>query len=135
MINALVVGVTGQDSWSSRIEDRLITHGMVVSATPLEGDMTISMEVTRSSSREQIDPSTSSPLPEVKGEVDSLRLAIDYMVDESLTLGVSYQKERSQQESPYQVEGDPTGIPGLLTTAVGDDGDSRLLLGELSWKF
>jgi MtrB/PioB family decaheme-associated outer membrane protein len=114
-----------EPDWFADIDDRFDLFGIGISHALMEGRLNIGADLSRSRSRGEIDidsAAVAEPFPDLTTELDSLKLYLDYRIDENLTLQAAYWHEEYDSRDWALEDVDPDAVGNLL--AFGEQSPS-----------
>lgn len=115
----------GAADWFAEVNDSFDLVGIGVNHVLIEGRLNIGADLSRSRSRGKIEIDTAGPgesFPDLTTQLDSLKLYLDYRIDENLALQVAYWHEEYDSSDWGLEDVDPDTVGNLL--ALGEDSPS-----------
>jgi MtrB/PioB family decaheme-associated outer membrane protein len=114
-----------EPDWFADINDRFDIIGIGISHALMEGRLNIGADLSRSYSRGEIEIDSAvagEPFPDLTTELDSLKLYLDYRIDENLTLQAAYWHEEYDSRDWALEDVDPDTVGNFL--AFGEQSPS-----------
>jgi MtrB/PioB family decaheme-associated outer membrane protein len=110
-----------EPDWFADVNDSFNYFGIGFTHVLIEGELNIGADFSRANSRGEIDIDSAvpgAPFPDLVTELDTLRLYLDYRIDDNMTLRAAYWHEEYDSDD-WALDGlDPDTVGNLLALGM-----------------